>query len=132
MAAAVTIGVVWFDYRRLGRYGYLLFLAALGMLVAVYWSPAVNGAHRWIRLGPLGFQPSELAKIACVLALARYLRYRDDHRQLHGLVMPLVLILLPMALVLKEPDLGTALLFVPVWFVMLVVAGARRGGVQRP
>ena len=75
-------------------------------------------------LGPIGIQPSEFAKPAFVLGLARYLMHRDSYRRLSGLAVPLVLVFVPMLLVLKEPDLGTALVFLPVLFVMLVAAGA--------
>jgi cell division protein FtsW (lipid II flippase) len=91
----------------------------------VYLFPPVNGARRWIRVGPLGFQPSELAKLAFVLALARYLSYRESCRRLAGLIAPVALTLVPVVLVLKEPDLGSALVFLPVLGVMLLAAGAR-------
>jgi cell division protein FtsW (lipid II flippase) len=95
-------------------------------LVAVYFFPAINHAHRWIRLGPIGLQPSELAKAIYVLALARYLMHRDNYRRLRGLLAPLTLTLVPVLLILKEPDLGTSLVFLPVFFVMLFAAGAKR------
>ena len=72
-------------------------------------------------------QPSEFAKLAFVLALARYLMYRESYRQLLGLLVPLGLTFVPVVLVLKEPDLGTALVFFPVLFVMLFAAGAGAG-----
>ena len=113
-------------YQVLLRFSYGLFLLALFLLVAVYLFPPINRAHRWIRVGPIGLQPSELAKVAFVLALARYLMYRDNYRRLRGLLAPLALTLLPVVLILKEPDLGTALVFLPVFFVMLFAAGAKR------
>jgi len=119
LAAAVP------NYRVFGRTSPALYAVALGLLVAVYFFPAVNGARRWIRLGPIGVQPSDLAKVALVLVLARCLMYRTDLRRLRGLVAPVGLTLLPALLVVGEPDLGTALVFVPVLFVMLFVAGAR-------
>jgi cell division protein FtsW (lipid II flippase) len=84
-----------------------------------------NGARRWINLVVTDFQPSELAKIAYVLSMARYLRFRTTHRRLLGLVIPFVLTLVPMGLILVEPDLGTALLFVPTLFALLIAAGAK-------
>jgi cell division protein FtsW (lipid II flippase) len=114
------------SYRILSRYSYAAFGASLVLLMAVYWFPPVNGAQRWIRFGPVGMQPSEFAKLACVLALARYLVHRESHRQLLGLLVPLSLTFVPVVLVLKEPDLGTALVFFPVLFAMLFAAGARR------
>jgi cell division protein FtsW (lipid II flippase) len=114
------------SYRVLCRWTYPIFAISLALLVLVYFFPAINGARRWIRLGPIGFQPSEFAKIAFVLALARYLMYRDNYRRLLGLLAPLGIAVLPILLILREPDLGTALVFLPVLFLMLFVAGARR------
>lgn len=122
MMAATTI-----NYRLLMRWSYLAFGLSVGLLLVVFWCPTVNGAHRWIRFGPVGLQPSEFAKLAFVLALAKYLMYRDSYRTLRGLCGPLALVLVPMLLILKEPDLGTALVFMPVLFAMLYAAGARRG-----
>jgi len=89
--------------------------------------PVRNGARCWINLYFMMSQPSEVAKIVFVLALALYLRYRDSYRTIRGLMMPFVLMFVPVTLILKQPDLGTALIFVPALFVMLVAAGARMG-----
>jgi rod shape determining protein RodA len=70
-------------------------------------------------------QPSELMKVVLVVALARHIRWRDDYKRLRGLVIPFAITLLPMALILRQPDLGTAILFIPILFGMLYVAGAR-------
>ncbi|NLE38631.1 MAG: rod shape-determining protein RodA [Pirellulaceae bacterium] len=113
------------NYRVLIRWAYPLFLVSLLLLIAVYLFPPVNNARRWIRVGPLGFQPSEFAKAAYILALACYLMYRENHRQFLGLLLPLALTLIPVLLILREPDLGTALVFLPVFFVMVFTAGAR-------
>jgi len=125
----VALGAMWavaaLNYRRLAAWSYALFGVVLMLLVAVFFFPPVNGTHRWIALGPLRVQPSELAKVACVLALARYLMYRENYRRLPGLLLPLVIALVPVVLVLREPDLGTAAVFLPVVFVMLFAAGAR-------
>jgi cell division protein FtsW (lipid II flippase) len=126
LALIVMIGATLPSYRRLGRWSYLIFLAALILLALVYWSPAINGSHRWLRIGPIGFQPSEFAKVAFVLALGRYLMHRENYRRMRGLGAPLLLATLPVVLILKEPDLGTASVFLPVLFLMLFVAGARR------
>ena len=126
LALLALLGVSLPNYRILCRFSYALFLFVLAMLVAVYFCPPINNAHRWIRLGPIGLQPSELAKVTFVLALARYLMYRENYRRLRGLAAPLALTLVPVLLILKEPDLGTALVFLPVLFAMLFAAGARR------
>jgi rod shape determining protein RodA len=84
-----------------------------------------NGARAWIDVGPIDFQPGEVAKIAVVLVLADYFRYRKNHRTILGLVPPALITMVPVALIVLEPDLGTAMLFVPCLFAMLVAAGAR-------
>jgi cell division protein FtsW (lipid II flippase) len=126
IALAAMLLVTVPNYQVLCRFSYALFGLAVVLLVAVFFFSPINGAHRWIRVGPVGLQPSELAKVAYVLALARYLMYRDNYRRLRGLLAPLGLTLVPVLLVLKEPDLGTALVFLPVFFAMLFVAGAKR------
>jgi cell division protein FtsW (lipid II flippase) len=126
LALAAMLATTLPSYRVLCRFSYGIFALALALLVLAYLFPPVNGARRWIRLGPLGLQPSEFAKVAYVMALARYLMYRDNYRRLGGLWLPLALTFLPVGLILREPDLGTSLVFLPVLFVMLFAAGARR------
>lgn len=84
-----------------------------------------NGARGWITLGPVNIQPAELAKIVYVLCVADYMRYRKEHRRFLGLLPPAVITFVPIALITLQPDLGTAMLFVPSLFAMLVAAGAR-------
>jgi rod shape-determining protein RodA len=119
-------------YRRLGEWAYPIFVVSLLLLVAVFVlpesiSPNIKGARRWIRLPYLKefeIQPSEIAKIAYILMLAKYLQFRSNYRTLRGLLAPFLLTLAPLALVLKEPDLGTSMLFLPMLFAMLFLAGA--------
>ncbi|QDU78820.1 Peptidoglycan glycosyltransferase MrdB [Polystyrenella longa] len=113
------------SYRRLIPLSYLLFGVSLFLLVTVYFMPARNGSHRWIPLGVAYLQPSEFAKLTYIMALAHYLMYRRNYRRITGLLIPFALTFLPVALILKEPDLGTSLLFLPVLFSMLFAAGAR-------
>lgn len=84
-----------------------------------------NGCRGWIDLGAFDLQPSELAKIAFVLVLAEYLRYSKRHRSWGGLVPPALVTALPVALIMLQPDLGMALLFLPGCFAILLVAGAK-------
>ncbi|MEO0681375.1 MAG: rod shape-determining protein RodA [Pseudomonadota bacterium] len=91
----------------------LAYLAALGLLVAVEFVGATGmGATRWIDLGFIQLQPSELMKIGVAMALARYYDWLDRAKVSRPLwlIPPALLIAVPMALVLKQPDLGTALL----------------------
>ena len=85
------------------------------------------GAMRWIDLGPFQFQPSELAKLTFILALARFLsRPADDLRTPGTFWKAMAMMVLPFALIFKEPDLGSALVFVPTGFAMMLVAGVPR------
>lgn len=86
--------------------------------------------YRWIWITVGGytlpsFQPSEFCKVAYIMALAWYLRFRSNYSSFKALVGPFALALLPIVLILPEPDLGTALLMMPILFTMLFVAGAR-------
>lgn len=119
--------------RRVAAVAWPLYIATILMLIFVL-IPFVpewivrprNGARRWINLAITDFQPSELAKLGFVLVLASWLRYRRHHRRLAGLLVPFALSIVPMVLVLREPDLGTALLFLPALFAMLIAAGAKK------
>lgn len=84
-----------------------------------------NGVRGWINLGPIDLQPAELAKIAYVLAAADYLRYRRNHRTMRGLIPPAIITAVPVGLITLQPDLGSAMLFVPGAFAILLTAGAR-------
>jgi len=127
------------NYRKLGQasyamYAVILVLLAL-LLVSRFLGPLpfiqpAHGAYRWIQVEIAGrqlpsIQPSELCKIAYILALAWYLRYRSNYRSFKALLGPFALTLLPMLLILLEPDLGTVMLMLPVLFAMLFIAGAR-------
>jgi cell division protein FtsW (lipid II flippase) len=113
------------SYRLLRFVAWPLFGLSIVLLVLVFFLPARNGAHRWIYLGPVNLQPSELAKLAYILTLADYLMYRENYRRFFGLFVPFVLTLIPVGLILREPDLGTSLVFFPILFAMLFAAGAR-------
>jgi len=122
------------DYRRLGAVSYWLYAGVLILLTVLVldikfnfpFVPVVKGARRWIRIGSfVQIQPSEFCKIAYILALAWYLRFRSNYRTIRGLIGPFALTVLAMILILLEPDLGTVLLMMPILFSMLFVAGAR-------
>jgi cell division protein FtsW (lipid II flippase) len=87
--------------------------------------PERNNARSWFNLQFMLMQPSELAKITFILALAWYLRNRNSYRTLGGLLPPFFIMFIPVILILKEPDLGSALMFVPALFFMLIAAGAK-------
>jgi cell division protein FtsW (lipid II flippase) len=121
------------DYRIIGKYAGTFYVVSalliaytiLGSVVRVPGVVARNGAFNWIDFGPFALQPSELMKVAYVMVIARYLRFRSNYRTLAGLLPPFLLAAFPMLLILKQPDLGTALIFIPTLLALLFVAGAK-------
>ena len=113
-------------YEWFGRVAYPALLLVIVLLAAGLLTEPINGSRRWFSIGTtFQIQPSELAKLAFICALAWYLRYRKYFKQLTGLIGPFVLMLVPCFLILIEPDLGTAVLFPLVLYAMLIGAGAR-------
>ncbi|MDF1524445.1 MAG: rod shape-determining protein RodA [Trueperaceae bacterium] len=123
-AAVAVAAVLWAGRKRIVRFAPQIYVTSLVLLLAVrVFGTTVNGARSWLYLGPLpGFQPSEFAKLALVLALAAALHDRPIRRWLDYL-RPAVLIALPTALVLAEPDLGGALVLVAIGGGMVLVRG---------
>ena len=128
VGVAAALALVLLPYRTVLALAWPAWVLAILLLLSV-WIPGlgqiVNGARRWIRLGGVQIQPSEFAKVAQVLVLARYIRFRQDHKTFRGLFVPFLLVLIPAALVVLQPDLGSALLLVPSLFAMLWAAGAQ-------
>jgi rod shape determining protein RodA len=127
--AAIALAVGWavatVHYRAYDTLAVPLYALSLVLLVLVLlFGTSAMGAQRWLVLGPLRFQPSELAKVATVLLLARLFdREKLDLRRFTHWFPPLVWMLLPFALVAKEPDLGTSLTFPVILVVMYFWAG---------
>ena len=124
-ALPALIAAISIPYRYWKPVGYLMFGISLPLLVVVLFMSRRGGARCWIPLGFFDLQPSEIVKLTFILALAQYLMYRENHRRLAGLVAPFLITAIPIVLILFEPDLGSAMLFVPVLFAMLFAAGAR-------
>lgn len=123
LGAAAVLCLV--DYHILARWAWVGYWAAILLLVAVLFVGAYrHGARRWIDLGPFQFQPSEFAKLAVLLALGQFLSRPIEELRLTNVVFKtLGLVLLPFALILKEPDLGSALVLIPTMLAMMFVAG---------
>lgn len=118
LAAAAFI-----DYRVLtGRMAYLLYAIGIGLLLLVLWKgDNINGSVRWIGIGSFQFQPSETAKVFTILLLAHLLAKRNGEplRLLRDIVPICMVVIIPIVLVLKQPDLGTSLVFVSILIGML-------------
>ncbi len=127
IASVVAMVVLAVDYRTLARwacwaYG-LGLMTLLGVLLA---GRSALGARRWIQVGPVGLQPSELFKLAFIGTLAVYLASRESTRPgWDRVLIPLALTLPAVGLIVKQPDLGTALTLLPVAAALIIAGGAR-------
>jgi rod shape determining protein RodA len=128
VALVLLLVVAVIDIRFWYRAAYPIYLVAGLLLVAVDFKGVRGlGAQRWLELGPISLQPSELMKIGLVMVLARYFStrtYEEIGRPLQ-LVYPVLLVLVPAALVMKQPDLGTALMLLLCSGGMFFLAGVR-------
>ena len=129
--ATGTAGLIvaaWVDFHNYGRFArhlYVLNLLALGAVSVAHFNSTRNGAARWIAIGPFQYQPSEFAKVIIILTLATFLAKNiNTIKKPLTLVASFVLVALPAALVIKQPDLGTGLVLLAIWFAMVFVAGA--------
>ena len=124
LLAAVVAGV---DYHWLKKGAWALLGVTVVLLVMVLFTVKTNGARRWFRLGPMNFQPSELAKLVLIVVVAHY---GERYQRLmptfwRGLVLPGLIILGVVGLIFVEPDRGTTILLLAVSGMMLLLAGAR-------
>ena len=112
------------DYRQLRKLSWWLYLASLFLLLAVIViGQEIYGAKRWIMIGSIGVQPSEFAKIAILILLARKLSIPGENFVSWKPVLTvLALVGLPIMLIMKQPDLGTSLVLLPMTFIMMFVA----------
>jgi rod shape determining protein RodA len=122
---ALTVAV---PFRYFEAFAWPVYVISIILLVAVLFAPPVMKAHRWIIIGSFRFQPSELAKLATVFILAKILSAHDfSLDKFWKLMVPLGLVLLPAALVLVEPDLGTSLSFAALFLTMVFWQGLSFG-----
>lgn len=129
-AQAAALGIVLLllivlvPYQRLLRlappvYAVLLVMLALVLVIG----PTINGSQRWLFFGSFQFQPSEPLKLVAILVLARILRFGRDLDSIGTWLPALLLTLLPVAMIMKQPDLGTSLVYVPVGIALVFVSG---------
>ncbi len=122
----LMLGALLFDYRAMMTYAYPIYAATLGLLVAVSLiGHSTGGSRRWINLGVFHLEPSEIAKLAIVLVMVRYLREEPPRGGWHlrQMIIPGLMLAVPTAMVLKQPDLGTALILVLITATLMFVSG---------
>ena len=127
VGVAGVLVVISIDYRILARWAYVAYAAGLVVLATVLvLGRAAQGARRWLAIGPLTLQPSELFKLVLIATVATYLAGREEHRPgWDRVAVPLCLVAPAFLLIVKQPDLGTALVLMPVVIALLFVGGAR-------
>ncbi|NQT95846.1 MAG: rod shape-determining protein RodA [Candidatus Omnitrophica bacterium] len=127
LALLISGCFLWLGYERFIDYSYWLLainIILLALVLAV--GDARLGAKRWLSLGLFNLQPSELCKVSFILVLVRYIS-TNQHRigDIRIVATSLLICLIPMLLIIKQPDLGTAIVFLPIFFVILFTAGAK-------
>lgn len=115
------------NYRFIRSFAIPIYVATVGVLALTpFLGTTITGSTRWIYLGPIGFQPSEFAKLGVLIALAAFLAER--HHEMDRIVnfgLSLVIVGIPTALVYLQPDLGTSAVFGAMWFAMMIVSRTR-------
>lgn len=125
----IGIGMIFFfialsiDYHKFLEFSYLLYgLCIVLLAVVLIYGDVRLGAQRWLELGPINFQPSEICKAIIIMVLARFLGGLTAIRRIHG-ISAIIICSLPAILILKQPDLGSTIIILPLIAVMLWVAG---------
>ena len=125
----IMIGCFLFDYKQFERFANAIYLASVGSLMAVlFFGKYVSGSRRWLPLGPFSLQPSEMAKVAVIIVLARYYAKLINTEGLNfkDLMMPAFLTAIPFVLIVRQPDLGTAMVLALIAGVMTLFAKIER------
>ncbi len=123
---AIMVFLTFFNLTTLRAYALGIYAANLLLVVVtLVFGREVNGARAWLGIGELGVQPSEFMKISTILFLAVYFTgIGNGIRELPRFLLGLLIILVPMGVVMLQPDLGTALVFIPIFLGMAFIAGA--------
>lgn len=127
----ILIVTILFDYRKIIKFAYTFYLIVLVTLVAVLFTTPVNGATSWFNIGGFTFQPSEFAKIVLILCVAKMTAniQKSDVENINRplqLLKILVLIGIPILLIIKQPDYGTAMAFIVALVFILFAAGINK------
>lgn len=124
MGLALMIGAAIYDYRNFERYIVILFGALIFLLILTrIFGKTINGAKSWLGVGSFGIQPSEFGKIIYILFMAWYFNKTEDWNERKRFFAALGLMLFTMGLILIQPDLGTASVYIPIFFFMCFAAG---------
>ncbi|HEV3265226.1 MAG TPA: rod shape-determining protein RodA [Acidimicrobiales bacterium] len=124
IGVVVMVALTVFDYRRLEQVSTILYVGTLVALAGVYVAgKSAQGSQRWFPLGPFQIQPSEFATLTVIIAIATYCARRREGLEFKDLVRLLILAVVPIVIIIKQPDLGTGIVLSVILVVMLAVAG---------
>lgn len=126
---AVYLFFAGLDYRKLKEWTWFLYFGMIVMLIGLFFVPAIQNVHRWYRIPGINFafQPSEYAKLIVVMTLSLYLENKGRYTYRSSVTLKAILIVfVPLLLILKQPDLGTALVLYPIALVMFYFGGIKK------
>ena len=116
------------NYQILGSFSTIIYAGAILLLIFTlipFIGTKIKGARSWIRIYGFGFQPTEFAKIAFIIFLSKYLVLKETEiDKLKELILPFIITAVPVSLIALQPDLGSAIIFLPLLFIMLFMGGA--------
>jgi len=124
----IMILIALIDIKIWFKLSYFIYLAGLGLLLLVnFKGHTAMGATRWIRIGSFTIQPSEIMKVCLIIGLAKYFynRKKQEIKQNKYLIIPILMIIVPCALIIKQPDLGTALILAIIGITILFAVGVQ-------
>lgn len=125
LGSFIFLFVININYRKIIGIGNVFYFLTIFLLVTVLiFGSRRFGAQRWLAIGGFTIQPSEFAKLFITLALVQYLTNHKIYSGFKNILIPLAMVLVPFILILEEPDLGTALILLPILFILLYIWGA--------
>ena len=125
VSAGLGVVLILIPYPRIMRWAWVIYGASMtSLLLLPVFGVTINGAQRWYHLPGFAIQPSEFAKLAVIVALAAWLRFKTSGRVFDNLLVPIVITALPAVLVQRQPDLGSSLVFWPILLAMSYASGA--------
>ncbi len=122
----MMLGMTFINYQQIGDYALYIygFLLLILLFTTIFGTP-IRNTTAWLNFGFFSIQPSEFMKLGLVIVLGKYLELRErDIKNFRELIVPSLLTLVPVIIVLRQPDFGTAVIFIPVLFTMLFIGGA--------
>jgi rod shape determining protein RodA len=129
IGGAVYLFFAGLDYRKLKEWTWFLYFGILVMLIGLFFVPAIQNVHRWYKIPGINFafQPSEYTKLIVVMTLSLYLENKGrETYQKRATLMSILIVFVPFVLILKQPDLGTALVLYPIALVMFYFGGIKK------